>query len=85
MNLEKNNHLNLYLKKFGISSTTSITLFSNSINVIRNSLTDVICIDEFKKTITTYKSRMKEIRNSLIIHPKTYKMLTNGYMGKYKK
>ena len=28
---------------------------------------------------------MKEIRNSLIIHPKTNKMLTNGYMGKYKK
>ena len=37
-------------------------------------------INEFKKTITTYKSWMKEIRNSFIIHPKTNKMLTNGYM-----
>ena len=41
-------------------------------------------INEFKKTITTYKLWMKEIRNSFIIHPKTNKMLINGYMGKYK-
>ena len=42
-------------KKLGISSTTSITLFSNSINVSRNPLTEVICIDEFKASTSLGK------------------------------
>lgn len=35
-------------KKLAISITTSISLFSNSISINRNPLTEVICIEEFR-------------------------------------
>ena len=37
-------------------------------------------IKEFEKTIVTYRSWFKEIKNSFIVHPITNKMLSNGYM-----
>lgn len=63
-----------------ISDISLIKNFKIKIHEYRTSLTEVLCIDEFKRAALTYKSWINEIVNSFIIDSVTHKRLSNGFI-----
>ena len=64
---------------YKLSVLTNYDNFNDNMNEWINSARESK-IKEFEKTLVTYRSWFKEIRNSFIVHPITNKMLSNGYM-----